>query len=283
MRLRPAALALSTFALAACALVLRPTPTERTPYVRFSHAQHVPRGAPATSCGSCHQQPDSFEQVRARGHEACASCHPIGERSGPTCAFCHRSQSPGPAPARPPSTFLFSHAAHQWLILDAPSCQPCHELDRRSAVATTVASEEECVACHRDRGASARCETCHVGLGRSTLPESHRDASFLREHRTLADQTCARCHAASFCEDCHTRDHTPLWKRASHGLDTLRDPRACARCHEADQCDRCHQTVEPPDHLAADWSGLGHAMPARIAARRCVVCHEAQTECGRCH
>lgn len=282
MRTRALAM-LAPLALAACALVLRPTPTERVPYVRFSHARHVPRGAPASSCASCHQQPDSFEQVQSRGHPACASCHRIGDRPGPSCAFCHRSESPGPPPVEPSSTFLFSHGAHQWLILDATSCAPCHEVDKRHAEARTLASEERCVECHRDRGASARCETCHVGLGRSTLPESHREASFLREHRRLADQTCGRCHAASFCQDCHSRDHTPLWKRASHGLDALRDTRVCARCHEADQCDRCHTTVRPPDHLAADWRTLGHAMPARLATRRCVVCHEAQSECGECH
>jgi hypothetical protein len=169
------------------------------------------------------------------------------------------------------------------MIIDAPDCRQCHELGRGTAHAQTRASEEQCIACHRDRGAGIRCSTCHVGLNRSTLPGSHRDPAFLREHRGLADRTCERCHAPSFCEDCHTRDHGPLWKHVSHGLDAMRDARSCARCHGADECDRCHSTVPPSDHVAADWAGLGHAMPARLAARRCVVCHDAQSECGRCH
>lgn len=270
--------------LGACGLVLRPTsPTDERPYVRFFHASHVPRRAPARSCARCHQQPDTFEQVHSGGHAACRECHTVGDRPGPRCAFCHDSASPGAPPARGRRSFLFTHTAHRWLILDAATCGPCHTLARGAGAIQTTVAEEKCIECHRRERAPVSCDTCHVALTRTTLPASHGWASFLREHHEQSDPTCLRCHAQSFCTDCHSRDHSPLWKRSSHGLDAARDPSACASCHEADQCDRCHSTVRPADHLVADWTGLGHAMPARISPRSCLTCHAAADECARCH
>lgn len=282
--LRRVAPALLGLGLTACALFLRREAAEdRPPYVTFSHARHVPAGASPRTCVPCHSQPDTFEQVPSSGHGSCASCHAIGDRPGPTCDLCHTSSSPGQPPVRPRKSFLFTHTSHRWMILDATTCRPCHEVSRSQAEVRTVVSEEACVSCHRAQGAAVECATCHVALSRATVPDSHARPSFMREHDEMADATCLRCHARSFCDGCHTRDHTPLWKRATHGIDAIADPRACASCHEADQCVRCHSTVRPTDHVQAGWAGAGHAMPARASPRACLTCHDPADECARCH
>jgi len=267
----------AALALGACNLLLRPNPTSQTPYVRFSHARHVPAGAPARSCGPCHSGPETLEQVPA-AHPACASCHEIGRTPGAECLFCHSSRSPGARPVRSTRVFSFTHTAHRFSIVDATTCEPCHRMQGRQIV--TPVTEAACVSCHVAQNAPTDCTSCHVGLSR--IPPSHEEAGFLREHGRLEQTPCLRCHARSFCSDCHTRDHTPLWKRATHGIDAVRDTRACASCHEADECDRCHRTVRPTNHLGGNWQGLGHAMPARISSRSCVTCHSAD-DCARCH
>jgi hypothetical protein len=180
-------------------------------------------------------------------------------------------------------SYTFTHTAHQFWILDATTCQLCHRLARGDEPVITAVAEETCVECHRNEGAPRRCDTCHLGLSRTTVPASHGEESFMREHHNQNTTTCLRCHAQSFCTDCHSRDHTPLWKLSAHGQDAVRDPRACATCHEADQCDRCHRTSPPADHHQADWIGLGHSMSARASTRACVTCHDREDDCEVCH
>lgn len=275
-------IALASVGLLACSLIFRPgREVQGGPYVRFSHAKHVPAREPAEACAPCHLQPGTTEQVRA-GHSACASCHAIGKAPGPSCAFCHQSRSPG---ARPNTvrSFTFTHTAHQFWILDAPTCRLCHHLARADEPVVTAIAEETCVECHRREAAPRRCDTCHLGLSRTTVPASHGEESFMREHHNQEPTTCLRCHAQSFCTDCHSRDHTPTWKLSMHGQDAVRDPRACATCHEADQCDRCHRTSQPVDHQQADWRGLGHGMSARASTRACITCHDRTEDCDVCH
>jgi hypothetical protein len=101
------------------------------------------------------------------------------------------------------------------------------------------------------------CRACHESSG---VPENH-GASFVRNHRTLAQRSsnnCEDCHAQSYCVDCHNggnvdADQRSLSRRgeslptthaadfiSTHPLKAADDPESCYRCHTPQSCSDCH-------------------------------------------
>lgn len=148
-------------------------------------------------------------------------------------------------------------------------------------------SMEACVACHRARGASLVCETCHT-----SEPEErrsirgawqHTHGSTWRRTHGMGDQSqCGICHASDFCGRCHGAPVPhPVDFGATHGTYALRDRDKCQVCHksEKDFCFECHKTPMP--HPASFLKG--HMTVAKsLSDPACIRCH-VDTDCGTCH
>jgi hypothetical protein len=182
--------------------------------------------------------------------EACLACHVHQEQFDQgRCEVCHDDLSR--FPLRPISSFT-----HQGDFLRG-----------HSALATSRPGS--CATCHDQRF----CTDCHgktvVAPIEVRFPEAvdrlsvHR-GDFLARH-TIEQKSdpalCARCHAVSFCSDCHTRtgltpNGTPglsphksgindRTSREFHGTQARRDIVACATCHDQgaqSNCVTCHRS-----------------------------------------
>lgn len=111
------------------------------------------------------------------------------------------------------------------------------------------------------------CSDCHEArLKDSQKPYTVFDHtfSFAKDHRFAAsgeERTCAICHKASFCTDCHAnhteiKPSTKLGERpdrelihrgdfqSRHQIDGKLDPASCIRCHgrmNNEKCVTCHR------------------------------------------
>ncbi len=133
-----------------------------------------------------------------------------------------------------------------------------------------------CLECHTARKVSTKCETCHTTV---TIPDNHKDTSWLKEHGPLAKKDltyCNRCHSFAlegklgainnareyargnaFCYNCHTQlppGHTGEW-RIVHKHQAKGDREGCLVCHDQQPpksgsratktyCDKCHKQAD---------------------------------------
>ncbi len=170
-----------------------------------------------------------------------------------------------------------------------------------------------CVACHDDEARAparvriAACTTCHSTIDSGLRPRSHLPVRARPLDHTLAFRTdhgepaaadpqrCARCHVImstaprDVCDECHQvmqpQDHRLAWREFDHGPAAFVDSDRCATCHGTPFCVDCHAQM-PRSHVprAAFVMG-GHALPASVNLRACLVCHDVERDCNRagCH
>jgi hypothetical protein len=146
--------------------------------------------------GACRRQPVPVKQPMALSHKRhmeadmkCITCHPGAEDSPqaqfPTVADCmdchhkvrgehpdeprvrwfaeHKQEIPWIRVDRLPGHVYFSHAAH--VTLAKMKCEDCHHGVGESTAPLSLPdvqpSMADCMRCHRERGASNECKTCH--------------------------------------------------------------------------------------------------------------------------
>lgn len=146
--------------------------------------------------GGCHRSPAPVKQPMAFSHKRhmeadlkCISCHPGAEDEARAqlpsvvdCMDCHhkaRGQSPDEPRVRSfagnkqeipwvrvdrlPGHVYFSHAAH--VTSAKMKCDDCHhgigDRIQPLVLPDLQPTMEECMRCHRERGASNECKTCH--------------------------------------------------------------------------------------------------------------------------
>lgn len=113
------------------------------------------------------------------------------------------------------------------------------------------------------------CSNCHdngtqLHAALKAYGEIDHSTAFIADHRLAAtrdEQTCAICHATSFCNDCHAnriefkpgtrygnRPDREMIHRGDyltrHRLDGKADPTSCYRCHgraNNEKCLTCHR------------------------------------------
>ena len=248
------------------------------------------------------------------------------------CLGCH-SPNRRPTPGR--SDLIIPHDKH---LAQGLQCSLCHagvvhgriaerdktldsDFDRwtpkvaRSELVPPFTSLEmaDCLACHKERGVSTRCETCHTTIRK---PKSHQSPAWgSGEHGRAAlssVQECDLCHSLTaeplqvnaataagayargntLCSGCHRRKppgHAGNW-RLRHGATPRADTAGCLTCHDTSRsipnsrsnqvyCAQCHRQQHPngppPNHPAAVIRGQGPSGP-------CYGCHNQQA-CVRCH
>jgi len=321
--------------------IVLPTPTVP---LRFSHARHLTTGLQCVDCHVAAATSVRARDVLLPREEGCLDCHDLGdpEASPPAhCATCHPGFEPRwpeganrrdtrqvlvhpPAVVWPAPHLVFNHKVH----LDrGVTCARCHGDMAKVDFATrenALPRMGSCLACHDGRQAPNACTTCHEALPdgrvRTELPggtlrpagwdfqDAHDDA-WLRGHAASAAQpsaSCAACHDAKTCLDCHSGVAKPLAVHPTgfeltHAQAARRDAPHCASCHRSQTfCLDCHQVTrvapDAPETPAASvrfhpvgWvEGRGargpnhHAFEAQRNVRACASCH-TEASCISCH
>ena len=224
-------------------------PKER--HLIMSHKQHLEMKELSENCTACHKAfPEpGVEKNIAPPMEACLECHEHKEQFDQgRCEVCHDDLSR--FPLRPVSSF--SHQGdflkgHATLATSRTnSCATCHD-------------QRFCTDCHGKTVATRIEVRFPEAVDRLTI---HRGDFLARHSIEQKDDPalCMRCHAVSFCTDCHQRTgigqggtpglspHGPgINDRASrewHGSQARRDIVACAACHDQgaqSNCVTCHR------------------------------------------
>jgi hypothetical protein len=143
----------------------------------------------------------------------------------------------------------------------------------------------DCMVCHNDRTASARCETCHVGKRPEDVYKKgpwaavHLDRNGTSHGLGQLD-SCNSCHPARECSRCHgiPLPHDPTWPR-THGYSAKTAPKSCVGCHDKQACIDCHRLPMP--HPAGFLRGHGGKARSQNDPI-CMRCHESR-DCEKCH
>jgi hypothetical protein len=170
-----------------------------------------------------------------------------------------------------------------------PTCDGCHStVAHGTAVRWSMnPSMEDCVACHKTKGVSAECKTCHTSepAERRNVkgPWQVTHGKNWRKTHGMGDQsTCGTCHPSNFCARCH-RVPVPHGADfgATHGTFAQEDRAACLTCHKSAKafCDECHGMEMPhPEGFTRRHTTIAKS----LSDPRCIVCH-VDTDCGTCH
>lgn len=168
-------------------------------------------------------------------------------------------------------------------------CESCHTASVHSEALRFVKTPKmaDCVACHREEGASLECDTCHEQKrisGRSRDAEWTRThgADWKKLHGTGDLRTCSPCHTPDSCAKCHGIDLPhPTSFGSTHGRSAKKvGAKTCLTCHEtAEYCNACHGIEMPhPDGFLQKHSSLARS----DSDPRCVTCHVTE-DCETCH
>jgi len=163
---------------------------------------------------------------------------------------------------------------------DFPGCFRCHDGQHLNAQGEAIPAN--CTLCHSVPVATQVGQQSDLGLAVGapaagvTKPDSHLKATFLADHRVLADESCVRCHGpiqygvdnSSFCANglCHGQEWPNLNLRAG-----FTHPIQLVGQHATTSCNACHQGVRKP------------------SIKDCASCHKPPstlhfgTECSKCH
>jgi c(7)-type cytochrome triheme protein len=141
------------------------TPEQPLP---FSHALHT--GQQGIACVACHEGSKTRAQAGLPSIGICLSCHmrPQGATTVNDQVVRERAALGGAfrwvQVTRNPGHVYFSHRAHT--AFAKMNCSECHGEVSTWAEPPTQPKQElvdmaACMSCHRQRGASNECKTCH--------------------------------------------------------------------------------------------------------------------------
>jgi menaquinone reductase, multiheme cytochrome c subunit len=151
--------------LAGATVGCRRQPVPVTQPMALSHKRHMEADM---KCITCH--PGAEDQALAQFPTLadCMDCHhkPRGEHPDEPRVRWYAEQKqeiPWIRVDRLPGHVYFSHAAH--VASAKMKCEECHQgiLESRQPLVQPDVhpTMEECMRCHRERGASNQCKTCH--------------------------------------------------------------------------------------------------------------------------
>jgi len=129
----------------------------------FSHKTHVT--GQGLFCAMCHPNPDPGETMTIAAPSLCMECHADVKKDSPNIQrLTEYAKSGKPVPwvrvYEIPDFVKFSHRAH---LAKGNTCEECHgkvaERDRLYRESNLTMGG--CVACHKAKGASQACDSCH--------------------------------------------------------------------------------------------------------------------------
>ena len=145
----------------------RPPPAPEQP-VAFSHRVHVGQGL---ACTGCHAGAERGDRATLPPTTTCMTCHAAVRTDSAEVqklAGFHSKKEDVPwrRVFRLPEYVVFSHTAHV-LSGKAVTCETCHgnvrELTQMQKLKDT--SMAACIACHTEKSAPTRCDSCHEPRG----------------------------------------------------------------------------------------------------------------------
>ena len=132
--------------------------------VAFSHKLHA--GTRKIPCLYCHSNAERSRHATVPAMNVCMNCHNVARTDRPAIQqITALYQADKPVEwvrvHRVPDYVYFSH---RWHVAKEIACQTCHgqvqEMDVIQQVATLKMGF--CISCHRQKGASQECNTCHL-------------------------------------------------------------------------------------------------------------------------
>jgi len=309
-------IALGVLACATAATVLGTSPSGDE--ILFPHARHKQANV---ECITCHE--GVYDAKTLAGNflpkeATCLECHRKWKADN-QCNKCHLDVSHAATWAKREPRLKIDHSAHIERVKE--DCSQCHSrLSEPQKPAPLSDGHAACLKCHEhaQQYSDARCATCHVDLASYPLvplTQVSHQGDFLRRHANIAkssEQSCAMCHDANFCLDCHARTamvpiETKLVDRPDrrfihrqdflgrHPVDARAEPDTCRRCHSDTSCQTCHEHSRVAAGLSATnphppgWSLPGspsfHGLAARRNIQSCAACHDQgdASNCVNCH
>jgi hypothetical protein len=250
-------------------------PTQRLP-LTFSHAKHLQAGAECVTCHDPARKSTRASDWLLPKHPECQDCHDLegaaqGKKVDPpaSCQTCHPGfdQTVRRAPERlelPSPNLLFNHKVH---VEKNVACKVCHVGMTRVELATRMQLPKmaTCLTCHDGSTASAECKTCHLRQpsGRLQLEFA---SGLLRPMQG----------------DPLGMDHGPRYE-FNHGTRAAVSRQTCAECHAESYCQTCHDSLQKPLSVHPNDFITLHPLQARADATRCQGCHRMQSFCVACH
>lgn len=136
--------------------------------IAFNHALHL-AGKPQLACRDCHPGAEREAAAGLPSLDRCLLCHIKPQSSRPQEQAVRQLAARGGEfswrqVTHNPGHVHFSHRAH--VSIAHMPCATCHgDVATWTAPPTTpeakLTSMEACVDCHRERGASTNCRSCH--------------------------------------------------------------------------------------------------------------------------
>lgn len=149
------------------AVEFHPPPAPVQP-IAYSHSTHVALGL---TCVTCHAGATAGPRATIPAASACLTCHATVKAESPDIQkLAAYGAGPEAVPwvrvYRVPDFVYFDHARHLNAAVDI-TCDTCHGAVERMTIVQKVkdTSMAACVACHTQRGAATRCDTCHEERG----------------------------------------------------------------------------------------------------------------------
>lgn len=265
------------------------------PGPRMNHTKHLDKGL---ECADCHLKGEGDTKLTEPAIPTlaiCAECHDEEDAQKPEeqrvrAVFFQPDGSPRWKVALKPyaSEVRWGHAPHAKL-----ACTDCHgDLDAPERRERTLFDMEGCMACHTQKSAPNRCETCHTDLRANVAPPSHK-TDWRGGHGASAiagQERCEICHSDSaWCDRCHQTtppaSHALGWQSA-HGRAALSRSQRCEMCHTDPQaCVACHLKTAPASHGTL-WKERHGTLARTVRGRmegRCDLCHLDPNFCEKCH
>lgn len=240
------------------------------------------------TCVSCHVQDDVVGRAKFGAYQAFGMYVPLLDPSATgatavldtSCLSCHEQVTSGVVEARG------VRIAHEFCAAGS-ACIDCHsEVGHGEATPwPRIAEMNDCMDCHKARGASLACETCHVGrveIVRSSRPEfavTH-GPNWQETHGMGEMSSCSACHQEGSCSKCHGPGvpHGNEFLLSHAEMSQLPDA-TCQSCHDVAFCDSCHLTEMPHPREFV----VGHSdIVERDGDTSCMRCHVV-ADCDTCH
>ena len=192
----------------------------------IDHTEHAERNGSCISCHrwTAHPDPDADPSLLLMGQ--CFTCHGRSStaKAPGTCDVCHPASFDLVPISHNPPAWQSEHGAsampdRQTCLMchDENTCRDCHGLDMPhpkewvvgSASVHGASSEKNrgrCEKCHsKDPDFCTRCHHEKYAAAQGTWVAQHPAIAGGQDGATL----CTKCHAPTFCVDCHTTRHIP--------------------------------------------------------------------------
>lgn len=254
---------------------------------RFSHQKHLGLDI---ECGACHKKAETSDEAGMPNKKMCMTCHEGIDAEKPPEKKIDQLFD-GDA-LKWKSVFAisdevkFSHKTH---VEHEVACDECHKEMKLNTNIDELESlkMKDCLACHAEKKAPEKCETCHKEIRQDVPPTSHKvswkkmHGKVVRAGDDFSSSECALCHRESTCTTCHRDEkpdnHTEFWRQRGHGIVAGIDRDSCKACHQSAFCTECHESVTPRSH-AGSWFAprANHCLSCKepVGAQNCVVCHK---------